>query len=108
ILRKGVAGDWCEEHGVPESGCTICHPELAVKGKVPVADDAPHVTTEPAAKMPRDPKTCQTHVARVQFASAESVLKAGIRFSSVVERPMSQSIVVNAETDYDHTRVAQV
>lgn len=27
--------DWCEEHGVPESQCTICHPELLRQGVVP-------------------------------------------------------------------------
>ncbi|MBM4078398.1 MAG: efflux RND transporter periplasmic adaptor subunit [Planctomycetes bacterium] len=25
--------DWCKEHGVPESKCTICHPEILTKGK---------------------------------------------------------------------------
>lgn len=27
--------DWCEEHGVPESQCAICHPELISQGVVP-------------------------------------------------------------------------
>jgi hypothetical protein len=25
-------GDWCPEHGRPETQCVICHPELAAKG----------------------------------------------------------------------------
>jgi thiol-disulfide isomerase/thioredoxin len=28
--RFKAAGDWCPEHGVPESQCGICHPEVIV------------------------------------------------------------------------------
>lgn len=28
--RFKAAGDWCPEHGVPESQCGICHPEVVV------------------------------------------------------------------------------
>lgn len=30
-LAGGDSKDWCKEHGVPESKCPICHPELAGK-----------------------------------------------------------------------------
>lgn len=30
-----AAGDWCPEHGVPESQCGICHPELVVAPPAP-------------------------------------------------------------------------
>jgi hypothetical protein len=29
----GSHEDWCAEHGVPESQCTICHPDLAAAFK---------------------------------------------------------------------------
>lgn len=114
ILTKGVAGDWCKEHGVPESNCTICHPEIAVKGKAPKAESDVSVVASDDAGRPlatkpaKDPATCQTHALRVQFASAESVKKAGVQLGSVVERPMQQTIIANAETQYDRTRFAQV
>lgn len=114
ILTKGVAGDWCKEHGVPESNCTICHPEIAVKGEGPGAEsDVKIVASDeagrsPATKPVKDPATCQTHALRVQFASPESVKKAGVQLGSVVERPMQQTIIANAETQYDRTRFAQV
>lgn len=114
ILTKGVAGDWCKEHGVPESNCTICHPEIPVKGKAPKAEsDVSVVASDDAGRPPttkpaKDPATCQTHALRVQFASAESVKKAGVQLGSVVERPMQQTIIANAETQYDRTRYAQV
>jgi cobalt-zinc-cadmium efflux system membrane fusion protein len=114
ILTKGVAGDWCKEHGVPESNCTICHPEIAVRGQAPTSHDSVRVVAsdepEPPAKAPKvkDPATCQTHALRVQFASPESVRKAGVQLASVIERPMAQTISANAETQYDRTRFAQV
>ncbi len=121
ILTKGVAGDWCREHGVPESNCTLCHPEIAVKGSpqkgtpdvsVVVAQDDTALKTSPgsvrAGRPAKDPSTCQTHAMRVQFASAASVEKAGVKLGSVVERPMADTLTANAEIDYDRTRLAQV
>lgn len=31
-LGGASAADWCKEHGVPESKCTICHPEILTGG----------------------------------------------------------------------------
>lgn len=128
ILQTGVAGDWCPEHGVPETSCTLCHPEIAVKGKALDQSAEPKVilappTTEPVesgeaglavskqnstSKPAKDPKTCQTHALRVQFASPESVRRAGVRLGMIVNRPMTSTVSTNSETDYDRTRVAQV
>ena len=132
ILTTGVAGDWCPEHGVPESGCTECHEEIAVRAALLSTDEGIRVlpaataTTRPATTPARrgkpdlslavapttrpgkDPKACQTHARRVQFASVESIRKAGIRLAQVTERPISASLIANAETDYDRTRYAQI
>ncbi len=124
LLVTGVAGDWCEEHGLPESGCTICRPELARKGTLPAetqpvevtrgahenerASDHPQGTSPGAASAIRDPRTCQKHALKVQFASTAALAKCGVELGPVVERPMSDSIVVNAEVDYDRTRFARL
>lgn len=134
LLTTGVAGDWCPEHDVPESSCTLCHPEIAVKGAIarpetsatvslvsnptqaavgssaakpatPTPATAP-ATVEGSAK--KDPKTCQTHNMRVQFATANAVTKAGVSFGQVVERPMTAMLTANAEAGYDRTRLAQI
>lgn len=31
-LGGASAADWCKEHGVPESKCTLCHPEILTSG----------------------------------------------------------------------------
>jgi len=124
ILATGVAGDWCEEHGLPESGCTICHPELARVGKLPAdpsaavvaegpheherSEDHPSGVSASAPATIRDPRTCQKHALRVQFSSVAAREKSGVCLGQVVERPMSDSVVVNAEVGYDRTRFARL
>ena len=120
ILTTGVAGDWCPEHGIPETSCTLCHPEIAVKGATPASASGAVVsfepgsapsqapTTRPSAGSVKDPKTCQTHALRVQFASGDAVRKAGVRLGQVVERPMATVLTANAEVQYNRNRVAQI
>lgn len=107
ILKGGKAADWCREHGVPESACTTCHPEVAVKGTPPQNSDA-KVKLAPDAKPVSTPMTCQSHALRVQFASPESVRKAGIKLEGVEERPMAARLRAPATVDYDPTRVARL
>lgn len=108
ILTKGKADDWCKEHGVPESQCNLCHPEIAVKGTAPADASGATVVADPVAPAGTSPFNCQTHLLRVQFASAEAVRKAGVVLGDVVERPMALRLTANGETDYDQTRVARV
>lgn len=113
ILTAGVAGDWCKEHGLPESGCTLCHPEIARRS--PPLPDEQQVTVTPSsapasapAAMLRDPRTCQTHASKVQFASADSLRKAGIRLARSSLRAMVESVAVYGEIDYDRTRYVKI
>ena len=108
ILTGGAASDWCREHGVPESQCTLCHPEVAYKGQAPRSDETPTVSADPNADRAENSATCQTHLVRVQFASAESLRKAGVKLESVRERPVSASVGAPGEVRYDQTRVAQL
>ncbi|MBK7645351.1 MAG: efflux RND transporter periplasmic adaptor subunit [Planctomycetes bacterium] len=124
LLTTGLAQDWCAEHGVPESACPTCHPEIARKGELPAdpdratvssgahenerKEDHPAGAPDPAAGAIRDPRTCQKHALKVQFASVASLAKCGVHLGQVVERPMSDSILVNAELDYDRTRFAKL
>jgi cobalt-zinc-cadmium efflux system membrane fusion protein len=71
---------------------------------VMAADGATSATPTPG----KDPATCQKHALKVQFASAESLAKAGIQLGKVIERPMAESIAVPAEVGYDRTRFARV
>lgn len=106
ILTSGVAADWCREHGVPESACPQCHPEIAVIGEAPPPESGAAVAAEPPTETDRS--RCQTHQARIQFASAEAVRKAGVRVEAVEERPMAAHVTAPGEVRYDDTRVARL
>lgn len=112
ILTKGVASDWCKEHGVPESQCTLCHPEIAVKRSPP--QDPSGITVSPgegketASGPAKNPATCQTHAVRIQFASKDSLRKAGVEVEAVEERPMAAFVRTNAAVDYDQTHLAHL
>lgn len=56
----------------------------------------------------KDPKTCQTHALRVQFASPQAVRKAGVKVGPVVERQMAATLSANAEVNYNRNRYAQI
>ncbi len=62
------------------------------------------VTSRPA----KDPKTCQTHALKVQFASAAAVRKAGVRLGFVTQRPIRAVVSAPSEAEYDQTRVVQI
>jgi cobalt-zinc-cadmium efflux system membrane fusion protein len=127
------AGDWCAEHLVPESQCVecqadlmptagefgfcrkhgvnecvICHPELAeVNGK----PQLPQYDTVQALELvarPQNNSKSTLHKRRVQFASAESALKAGIDVDVVEGRPMRDILKANGELMFDPTRVAHL
>ncbi len=125
--------DWCEEHLVPESACIECqgdllpksqpfgfcrthgvaecvidHPELAqVKGEpqLPKSDSAGAIALIPR---PENNSRNTLHTRRVQFASQESIAKAGIDVNVVEEGPMSDAITANGELMFDPTRVAHL
>ncbi|MCW8129739.1 MAG: efflux RND transporter periplasmic adaptor subunit [Planctomycetota bacterium] len=107
-LLAGGSAEWCPEHGLPEKSCTLCHPEIAVKGKAPASAIEAQVKSSLPGTAPKDPKSCQTHNLRVQFASPAAVRKAGISCGPVYERPMSSYVSVSGETAYDQTRLARV
>lgn len=125
--------DWCPEHNVPESQCIECKPDLYPKGKpfgfcrvhgvvecvihhpelaqVKGEPQLPQYDTADAIRlMPRAENNSRNtlHTSRVQFPTAESVIKAGVEVDVVQERPMSDFIAANGELMFDPTRVAHL
>jgi cobalt-zinc-cadmium efflux system membrane fusion protein len=128
--------DWCDEHGVPESVCVECNPELMPKPKaygwcrehgvhdcplehpdVAQVTKRPNVTAadfERASRAlallprPENNSRCKLHARRIQFVSAEAAEKAGVEVDAVGTAPMLESVVVNGEIVYDPTRTARL
>lgn len=128
--------DWCEEHGVPESQCVECHPDLLPRGKdygwckehgvdncplchsevaqlkqTPVVSEADRqraVRTLAAAPRPENNAVCKNYRRRIQFASLEALKKAGVDVGLVERQPISESVLANGQITYDQTRFASL
>ena len=129
--------DWCEEHGVPESQCVECHPDLLPRGKdygwckehgvheLPaVPSRGRTIETDAGCRRcgsrngrrerwprPRGRRTtpiCKNYRRRIQFASLEAVKKAGVDVGLVDRQPISESVSANGQITYDQTRFASL
>lgn len=138
LLGKQAAeeADWCEEHNVPESECIECdkslapakkdygwckvhgvaqcpleHPDVAQVNSPPdVSSDDLERAGRALALRPRaeNNSLCKLHTRRIQFASAESVEKAGIDIAVVRRHPVIEAVVANGEVIYDETHAAHL
>jgi cobalt-zinc-cadmium efflux system membrane fusion protein len=128
--------DWCSAHGVPESQCVECNPQLLPKHKefgwckkhgiadcpwehpeIAQLSAAPRITAADLeraeralvfAERPANNPKCKLYQRRIQFASKGAVEKAGIDVTTVWEAPILESLTANAEITYDLTRVARL
>lgn len=128
-----IADDWCSEHLVPESVCIECRTDLLPAAKPTgfcrdhgVAECVLHhlelaqIRGEPQlpkydtvraiALIPRTENNSRNsmHTSRVQFSSAEAIVRAGIDVDVVQERPMQEAIEANGELQFDPTRVCHL
>ncbi|EAQ82162.1 efflux RND transporter periplasmic adaptor subunit [Blastopirellula marina] len=129
-----VVVDWCDEHSVPESICVECddslmaktpdfgwcakhgvhncvldHPELAQLDTTPEISPEDRERAEWALSMPVSKVNnsgCTTYLKRIQFASVEAVMQAGVDVELVERRPIEQSVSGSGEILYDPTRTA--
>jgi cobalt-zinc-cadmium efflux system membrane fusion protein len=128
--------DWCEEHGVPESACVECNPELLPRGKdygwckfhgihncplenpeVAQLRTTPRVAPEDLERArtaltvmarPENSSRCKLYSRRIQFASDAAVTRAGIDVKAVERAPVVESVTANGEITYDPTRVTRL
>ncbi len=131
-----VVSDWCEEHAVPESICVECDPTLMPKGPdygwcevhgvhncvleypdVAQLKETPSVSpgdleraSRALAIAPRkeNNSACKVYQTRIQFASIESVLQAGVDVELVERAPIIEAVTGSGEIVYDPTRQASL
>ena len=125
--------DWCDEHLVPESKCVECnvsllaraptfgfcrlhgvaecvidHPELAQgvgEPQLPRYDTAAAIAVMARAE---NNSRNTLHTRLVQFATAESAVKAGVDVDVAFERPMTDTISASGQLAFDPRRVAHL
>jgi cobalt-zinc-cadmium efflux system membrane fusion protein len=129
-------GDWCSEHGVPESQCVECNADLMPRGtdygwcrthgipncplehpEIVQLPQPPRITRADLERAqraldflprPENNSKCKLHHRRIQFVSQEAVEKAGIEVAPVWEAPIVEEVSANGEITYDQTRVARL
>jgi cobalt-zinc-cadmium efflux system membrane fusion protein len=94
--------DWCAEHAIPESQCTICHPDLLRQG---VAPTPPPAAVPPASA---DGAISEAPLAPVRLASPAVAAQVGIETVTAARRPMAEELIVPVRIALDPGRIARV
>lgn len=139
LFGKGATAsvdDWCPEHGVPESMCIACNPDLAPQDKdygwcrvhgvsqcllehpdvaelksLPEIDPADAQRARLALELrPRveNNSLCKSYQKVVQFASEAALAKAGVDIDVVARGPVEEAVVSNGEVVYDQNTVTHL
>lgn len=109
-----AVGDWCAGHDLPESQCLICNPEPAADtGQASAGGrEGGGVDLVRLDELPRDQRPpavrCKTNDLQVRFESADIAEKAGLAFATVERRPVTATLVCNAEIAFDRNRYARI
>lgn len=106
-------GDWCAEHGLPESNCRLCNPGLRFPQEAALieAPDTFEVASdeiEVELFFRKNSPVCATNGALIQFASAETVNRAGLSIQKTFSANLEQGIDAPAETKFDETHLTVV
>jgi len=102
IAKFQAAGDWCAEHGFPESVCPLCgHGRPAPAG---AGDAAGATAATPASPGDGAPATGT----KVRFRDAEVARTAGLRIAQAEAAPAAAFLETTARIVSDPTRTAAV
>lgn len=92
-------GDWCKEHGFPESVCPVCHPE---RGGRPARD----VTVKPSDLKHED--EVPPDGTKVRLKTKDAARVAGIESAQAEARNVGDGVTAVTRVTYDAKRLAHV
>ncbi len=106
VERFKSSGNWCAEHNLPESHCRRCNPRLAF-AQEPESEPTPTADNAGGVSVfyPPNEAGCTNDKALIQFASSETAERSGISVLPVVQTRASNNIEAPAEIRFDETRV---
>jgi cobalt-zinc-cadmium efflux system membrane fusion protein len=108
IPQFRARGDWCGEHAIPESQCTICHPELLGQGVAPTPAPAGPAQS-PGENPGSDGGTAAAEpLPTVRLASPAIAAQVGIETVTATSRAMTEELVVPLRIAMDPARIARV
>ncbi|TAK28132.1 MAG: efflux RND transporter periplasmic adaptor subunit [Myxococcaceae bacterium] len=110
IAQFQARHDWCGEHSVPESQCAACHPELLRQGVAPPRPrSAPLEPGEHGDRTPRsDASAGLAPGTTVRLASPAVAAQVGVETVTATTRPLVDEVAVPARLAFDPTRLARV
>lgn len=101
------SGDWCGEHGIPESHCRRCNPRLRFANE-PIEEVEPTLPA-PEVFFTSNDANCSTADAVIRFASAETAERSGIAVAPALTAVASgREVDAPAELIFDETRTYAV
>ncbi len=114
--RIGDPIDWCAEHGLPESMCTLCNPELTAGFQASGDWCAEHALPESVCPLcnPMEPPpgvAAPGPIApgtRVRFSSPAIEQAAGIETVAATHRDMGVGVEATARIAFDQNALAEV
>ncbi len=104
VAKFKESGDWCGGHGIPESHCRLCNPGISFPQEMKIVATA-ELYVRPDVFFPANANRCETDRAIIQFASAETVMRAGVTLEPVLSSGESGEILeIPAEVVFDETK----
>lgn len=99
-----ASGDWCGGHGIPESHCRLCNPGIRFPQEMKIVAVS-EMYVKPDVFFPPNANRCETDRAIIQFSSAETVMRAGVTLEPVLSSEASGEVLeIPAEVVFDETR----
>lgn len=97
------ANDWCGEHGIPESHCRLCNPDIHFPNEpIKMVEMTDPIKT--SVFYPANVVDCATNNAVIQFASTETANRAGITTEQVLSFAGDAFVEAPAEIKFDDTK----
>ncbi len=106
-----ASGNWCEGHGVPESHCRLCNPGIKFPQEEILITQEPEFSgngIEISLNFRPNAAVCATNDALIQFASAVTAERAGIKVQAVQSAHYESAINAPAEIVFDETGVTVI
>lgn len=105
--------DWCAEHGIPESHCRLCNPGIQFPQAIHLVNqeidfDIKSDEIEISLFFRKNSPVCATNDALIQFASSETVDRAGLTVHKTRSANLSGTIEAPAETAFDESKFTVV
>ncbi len=104
VAKFKESGDWCGGHGIPESQCRLCNPGISFPQEMKIVATS-ELYVRPDVFFPANAGRCETDRAIIQFASAETVMRAGVTLAPVLSSEESgETLEIPAEVVFDETK----